>query len=514
MKKGYAHLPLIVGLLFFTIGMIFFIDNSIQRCEGHIIYGLDDAYIHLALADCLASDGTWGFVEGQFASSSSSPLWTLLLTAIMFFTTSEMIPLFLNLIFGCLLIVYLHYIYRKAGIRTFYSLLSIVSVIAFTSLFSLTMIGMEHLLHLLIMIIFIYMGADALEKDDDYWKVVAIAPFLGSVRYEGLFTIIAMAMVMFAKKRWKWALLTLTTGFLPVLIVGYISHVNGWPFLPAGVVTKTELSQSNTPDIKRFLFHWVLAIGRLKEVWPILILGGIPTLVAVRQKKFRGRDLYFSIILTLTFFAHMHTSRTGWLFRYEAYLIGGSIVAFTLGIDRLLRNGFRWFRYMCIGMSFFALMLLFDRFRDNHEVLFWSCQNIYQQQYQAAKFIDAYYEGSNIVINDIGAPLWLADFFPIDGAGLASREFIMVRFTNPDEYSSQMLRVSDSLDAEIAILYSHFIPQGSNWIRCGSHVISNNMVCGADSVIFLAIKPEAEKTLRRNFRLFSPYLPPEVQIRY
>src|SRR5262245_65913938 len=72
------------------------------RVNGRLLYTIDDAYIHMAMARNLAEHATYGVVPSVFSSASSSPLWTLLMGAI--FAVSprglwEMVPLLLGL--GC-----------------------------------------------------------------------------------------------------------------------------------------------------------------------------------------------------------------------------------------------------------------------------------------------------------------------------------------------------------------------------------------------------------------------------
>ena len=47
---------------------------------GVLVYALDDAYIHLAMARNFAEHGSWGINPDGFANTTSSLLWTLLLS--------------------------------------------------------------------------------------------------------------------------------------------------------------------------------------------------------------------------------------------------------------------------------------------------------------------------------------------------------------------------------------------------------------------------------------------------
>ncbi|NLF86948.1 MAG: hypothetical protein GX571_12695, partial [Lentisphaerae bacterium] len=52
---------------------------GMRLADGHWVYTLDDAYIHLVMARNLALHGVWGVAPDVFAACSSSPLWTLML---------------------------------------------------------------------------------------------------------------------------------------------------------------------------------------------------------------------------------------------------------------------------------------------------------------------------------------------------------------------------------------------------------------------------------------------------
>ena len=65
---------------------------------GALVYWIEDAYIHLAMARSLLEHGVYGVTPHEFTTSSSSPLWVLLLSAAMALAGPDArLPLALNL---------------------------------------------------------------------------------------------------------------------------------------------------------------------------------------------------------------------------------------------------------------------------------------------------------------------------------------------------------------------------------------------------------------------------------
>src|SRR3954471_23289583 len=74
-------LPLTVGILSTAVVVIWTCFASLRQSGGHVVYGLDDAYIHMTVARTLAQHGVWGINPGEFAPASSSLLWVVILSA-------------------------------------------------------------------------------------------------------------------------------------------------------------------------------------------------------------------------------------------------------------------------------------------------------------------------------------------------------------------------------------------------------------------------------------------------
>lgn len=72
------------------VALIFIILYLMEFYGGYLLAGLnfafpmDDPYIHLAMGKNLALHGSWGPMEGVFNSSSSSLLYTLIISAFFF----------------------------------------------------------------------------------------------------------------------------------------------------------------------------------------------------------------------------------------------------------------------------------------------------------------------------------------------------------------------------------------------------------------------------------------------
>jgi len=140
--------------------------------------------------------------------------------------------------------------------------------------------------------------------------------------------------------------------------------------------------------------------------------------------------------------------------------------------------------------------------------------NIYEQQYQMGLFLSKFYEGEGVAANDIGAINYVADIKLLDLAGLGSLEVAeAIRGRCYD--TRQIYELSETKRVKIAIVYEHrFEEYGgmpSQWIKIGEWKISDNVVCGSDTVSFYAVDPKAEDKLIENLRSFSHQLPVDVE---
>ena len=89
--------PWLFGVAAWAIVTLGLLTYGLFDTGGVFAYALDDAYIHMAMAQNFAEHGVWGPTRYEFVSASSSPLWTATLAGLFAATgVHELWPLLLN----------------------------------------------------------------------------------------------------------------------------------------------------------------------------------------------------------------------------------------------------------------------------------------------------------------------------------------------------------------------------------------------------------------------------------
>jgi 4-amino-4-deoxy-L-arabinose transferase-like glycosyltransferase len=159
------HWPLIVAIGALWIVVALWLMFSLSLNQGHLVYSLDDTYLHMAIAKNFTQHGVWGMTRYAFSSSSSSLLWTLSLSLVyLLFGVNEVAPLMLNLIFATLLICLVYGILKRYKLSSCLSIVVLGSMIFLAALPSLIFSGLEHILHIFLTIVFIYLFARTLSN--------------------------------------------------------------------------------------------------------------------------------------------------------------------------------------------------------------------------------------------------------------------------------------------------------------------------------------------------------------
>ena len=532
-KNLLQHWPLYASILILSLLCGLLLATSFYQNQGHLVYALDDAYIHMAMARNFSQYGVWGVTRYGFTSSSSSLLWTLLLSLTYYlFGVSQIAPLAWNLLFAVLVLGVAYAILAWYKLAPWLKFAALLAIIFLVPLPTLILSGLEQNLQTLIALLATFFAARMLSGEapgsaaGDSALLLVLAPLVTAVRFEGMFLIVAICVLLLLCKRWVYALAFGFCGFLPVVIYGIISVSHGWFWFPSSVLLKGVV-----PDLSSlsglFLSLAINAFVNLyKGLHVFVLLIAVLLFYALAGGKGRGaldsRQLMGAILL-LTAFPHVEFVQVSPLFRYDAYLfvLGVVFLASQLPIivpslptrasfDRRLAP-----QYLAGGAL--ALLLLFPLTVKGSRLLWLLPQcttNIFEQQYQMGSFVRQYYQGSTVALNDVGAVNFLADIHCLDLWGLANRDITSLKRRH-NYHTKDIDALSKQAGARIAILYENWyggevggLPP--EWVRVGQWTIRNNVTVGGDTVTFYALDPSEAPHLIQCLREFSGRLPRDI----
>ncbi len=323
----------------------------LRHTGGTFMYPLDDTFIHMALARNLAFHGVWGMNPYAFASASSSVLYTLLLAALFkLFSVHVLIPFVLNAIVAIVVLVVVRRWLEKQRVSGAGQLVILLGLIFLTPLPILVICGMEHTLQCLFCFLFIYGFSGWLEKATTTagswklpWPLFVYGMLVTFIRYEGLFIIAIACLILLYHRKLGLAIRLGFISVLPLVVFGAYSVAKGSYFLPNSVLLKSE----GAPLSIGGLLHYVntLLVDKLTVVKTdnlpvgaprpgisllatqrLLILLPLSFLVFwkyIRQRVAYGYILGMLLVVTVI---HLCFAATGWLYRYEAYLVFCSTV--------------------------------------------------------------------------------------------------------------------------------------------------------------------------------------------
>lgn len=504
-----------LAILYLLTGIL--LSSSIKLNDGNLIYPLDDTYIHMAIAKNFAQHGVWGVTKYHFSSSSSSLLWTFLMSVVYYFCNISVAwPIVLNLAAGTLCCVAVYCILTTHGISNAYTkLATMVLLIFLCPLFILILSGMEHTLQVVIDLVFIFLAAKVVcaEKpcSGDQYKLILLAVALTTIRYEGLFILCIVGLMLMLRKKIYSAIFVIASGLLPIVVYGIISKSFGWFFLPNSVVLKgnTHLSFDQLFNLTKYGHIYVLFLGVFALVFLSIAYG----------KKLWSQKIVMGLIFLGTTIFHCTFAKIGWLFRYEAYLVAIGLVTIVLLANdfhkmnpALLCNNGALLKLMLAVFTVFWGYPLLKRCEKALKTYAKASNNIYQQQYHMAMFVKEYYDGQKIAINDIGAIAYYTDADILDIKGLASIQ-VAEKKLKEEWTSNAIVNLTNSEDVKYALVYDHIlINKGKKpqWAKVAGWSLTDNVICGSDTVFFYVIDQTKREQFKENLKQFSKQLSKEA----
>jgi hypothetical protein len=514
------RLPLLLPLALFFVSLAAALHAAMKGTDGHLIYAVDDAYIHMAVAKNLAGSGVWGCTPFHFSSSSSSLLWTFVLGVLYrLFGVRDVIPLVFNVVLVVATLVVTDRSLARFGAPPVLRAAALLGLVVAFPMTGMVLLGMEHILHLLLTIGFAAAAVEALTRrpeDRRTWRrrtigLCVLAMLLGASRYEGFFLVGLACLGFLARREFLRGVSIGAAALLPAVAFGAISVANGAFFLPNSLMLKAAgESVSALAALFKPFGSEDLAFLSNNRALPILL--GIGVLGALGQ-WYSHRDVWrpqvlFPLLLASMIVAHGHYvfSPLYWVYRYDAYLVG-----FGIFVAAIVLAGVRARGVLARGVLPALLVAsLVVTVADVREGFFPATEiagmrNTYLEQYHTALFIRTYYPGDAVIVNDLGAVAYYTQARILDLAALGDIEPLEIMRRTGTYTSRDVLTWTAKYQPAIAIIslgwgwVAPLIP--SEWIKVAEVEVPPDR----ERVGFFAIDPKEPWVLRaRVSEHFSP----------
>jgi len=507
---------LITCVVFFGVCLGYYL-NVLLKTDSHYIYPLDDAYIHLAMAKNFALYDVWGVTRYKFSSTSSSPLFTYLLSGVIKIVgNSDQIPLYFNIVFGIGTV----YILNEYFFGIFEKIRNVVFSVLFTLFFSVlhlqVLSGMEHVFHVFLITLNVFCFSKLKNRAAVFGFYFSLL-LMGVVRFESMFYFMILAFVFILIKKWKEAILVLLVGFVPITIFGYFNYQHDGYFFPNSVVvkgTKIGFDSNLLVQLKSILVdNFLLNVSFYKIGFFPVVISLLFILKSFKNKNsFKEiiKDNFLVIVFSLLVICHSMFADFKGMFRYEAYIL----VGFCMALIPKMKSFFMDFKYtiknekLISGLIIMNVVLLNYKCWVAHMVLDKGGKNVYEQQFQSARFLNTYYNTSKVVANDIGAVTYYTDIHLLDIAGLGSVETI--RFNEEKKHFDQSFKnflteYCNKNKYEIAVVYEDWL-QGNvpdDWKKAAVLKIQDKFNVAQDEVSVYSIGSDNLRQLKSNIRGFN-----------
>lgn len=485
---------------------------AFRAAEGHFVYPVDDTYIAMAMARSLALHGVWGITQYAFTSSSSSPLFTLLLALAYRLTGVHETTAFLLSWTGGILAIWQADRFLGEYLNAAWRSAALAIVVLASPLFATGVLGMEHTLHLALAFAFLREFQKGIPSAR---RLFVLAALMVGARYESLFLLGAAAAFLAIQRRWRLALASAGGAAFAISAYGLFALRHRSYFLPNSVALKGNTIHGGTAPLAialRFLWTPVLTLPVLA-----LIFGAI----ALRRSRQRIAQIA-GLVAVAGCGQIAFATYAGAPFRYEAYFIALACAILALVFVNWPVSAIR-LRPLFQAALFFGGIFLTVRSITAATGYPGYSRAIWHQQMQSARFLRTFFPNASIAANDIGAISFFTDIHCTDLVGLADSRIFSAKHSGT--FTTRILSAeAAATGVQIAIVYDSWFtgktrtfwigpPLPAEWKRVAklsvpsSEAANRGGVLGDDTVSFYAVDPSKEDDLRAALLQFEPSLP-------
>ncbi len=487
--------------------------SMIVAAGGHLVYALDDPYIHLALAANIAS-GHYGINAGEVTSPSSSVIWPFLLIPGAGTAVHTYVPLVLNLVCGLIAAMLCGRLVAalpsgpagspKSDADALTRLVIAGLMVLGINLIGLAVTGMEHSGQIMLSVAVAVGLIEATRGRPLPAWLLAAAIIAPAVRYEMFAITVAVAIVMLGRRNWLQALAVIAASMVLPVALGVFLAANGSAPLPNSVLTKLNLAGSQNGGLSSLFAKLVPSTWAQNLPFKILMWMVIGALAFWTWREPAGPRRWLLAAATVVGVLHMMFGRFGWFFRYEVYAFAfcGLIALWRLAEEVAPR-------FLAYAVAVPALLYSFPMLEAHI-----ASRNIHEQQYQMARFVSEHYR-KPFAVNDLGLVSYMRDpgVYVLDLWGLASNEAVRVR--RKDKNGAWLDNITRRHGTGLVMIFDHwFVEQPKTWTKVGELKLAEDtpVRLASDTVAIYATAVGDAGEIRARLAAFKPTLPPGVRL--
>ena len=435
---------------------------SLAQCDFRLVFTLDDAYIHLAVADQILSGG-YGVNAGEYSSPSSSIIWPYLLALTEALHLGAFGPLLINGAAACATVFALLRALEQSGLfddandRPFGYLIALILIFNVSAV-ALPMTGMEHSVHVWASVVtFVGLIAAARGRTPTPLHFIALV-LLPLIRFEGAaFACAAIAGFALLGHRRFAASAALV---IVISLAGYFALMasRGLPLLPSSVLLKGYLanldeSASNLPALVKNMMRSITSSYGLRLILLGLALAGCASWLRTERK---AQVVCLTVLAAIA--AHLVFGQYGWFNRYEVYIMAVAAAALLWAVAQLRPrlSALQWSVMkivLVVGLGVAAMP-----YATTALVTPIAASDIYEQQYQMARFAQSFYRRA-VAVNDLGLVAYGNRHYALDLWGLGSEQVRKAR-TAGQYGPAEMSALASDHGVGLVMIYDAWFPKG------------------------------------------------------
>ena len=181
--------------------------------------------------------------------------------------------------------------------------------------------GMEHSLQALLGVVFVDLAARLLTADGQSLSsrtaqgaLCAVGTLLVMTRYEGLFLVAPVGLLLLCRRRWVLAVSLGIAAVAPVVLYGLFAVSRGWYFLPNSLLLKGNTQLAPTAaGVFEYFSKWYGVMGGEQHMFTLVAATAAAWLGSLqRRRTLWNYPALFLFITLLATIQHLQFAGIGW----------------------------------------------------------------------------------------------------------------------------------------------------------------------------------------------------------